>query len=279
MRYSIQEALDYAIKALKIKDRPRLEAEILLSFVLGVERVFLHVHTEKLLHQEEFKKFQALILRAQNHEPIEYLTQRVSFYGYEWEISQGVLIPRPETELLIEYAGEIIKHQGIKRVFEFGVGSGVISIMLALLHPQIVIQASEINPLAIELTRKNIQRFLALDPTLSHRIMLIQGDVLKKSCDVGHFDLLVSNPPYIASSYPLPPNVAYEPKEALFGGEEGDEILSALVDFAKEQGFSWMVCEMGFDQKKIMLDRLNGCESVSFYQDLSGLDRGFSAKL
>lgn len=279
MRYSIQEALSYGFKALWMRDRPRLEAEILLSFILGVDRVFLHTYPHRLLSEEEFREFQALILRAQKHEPIEYLTQKVSFYGHDWEICQGVLIPRPETEILIEHTGEIIKHHGIKRVFEFGVGSGVISIMLALLCPQILIKASDINPLAIELTQKNIKRFLPLDSTLLDRIVLIQSDVLKERGEVENFDLLVSNPPYIASSYQLPLNVEHEPKNALFGGEEGDEILCALVDLAREKSIAWIACEMGFDQKKNMLAKLDGCKSVSFYQDLSGLDRGFSAKL
>lgn len=281
MRCSIKEALSDATRALYMRDRRRLEAEILLCFVLEIDRVFLHTHQDKMLSQEELERFQALILRAKNYEPIEYLTRSVSFYGYEWEIYQGVLIPRPETEILIESVAKIIQDYEIKKIFEFGVGSGVISITLALLCPHILITASDINPLAIELTKKNIKRFLSLDPTLPDRIHLVQSDVLKENGEFENFDLLVSNPPYIASSYKLPPNVEYEPKNALFGGREGDEILRALIDFAKRKSIPWIACEMGFDQKNKMLNKLEECKCkrMSFYKDLSGLDRGFIAEL
>lgn len=281
MKCSIKETLSNATRILYMRDRPRLEAEILLCFVLGVDRVFLHTYHDKILSQEEIERFQALILRAKNNEPIEYLTRNVSFYGYEWQIDQGVLIPRPETEILIESVAKIIQDHGIKKIFEFGIGSGVISITLALLYPHILITASDINPLAIELTKKNIKRFLSLDPTLSDRIHLIQGDVLKENSEFENFDLLVSNPPYIACSYKLPPNVEYEPKDALFGGKEGDEILRALIDFAKRKSIPWIACEMGFDQKNKMLNKLkeSKCKKMSFYTDLSGLDRGFIAEL
>lgn len=279
MRYSIQDALNDALGILKTRDRPRLEAEILLSFVLGVDRVFLHTHSTRMLDEQQWMEFEALILRLQNHEPIEYLIKKVGFYGYEWEICKGVLIPRPETELLVEYVTKMIQAYDIKYVFEFGVGSGVISIMLALLHPHLLILASDINPLAIELTRKNIDRFLSLDETLRDRIDLIQSNVLQEKPDLKGFDLLISNPPYIALSYPLPLNVQYEPKEALFGGENGEEILCALIDLAKQQSFSWIACEMGFDQKSKIFNKLRDCKNLEFYRDLSGLDRGFIAKL
>lgn len=279
MRYSIKEALDYAFKTLCVRERARLEAEILLSFVLGVDRVFLHANPFKMLSQGEFEEFQRLVLRAQAHEPIEYLTGKVGFYGYEWEISKGVLIPRPETEILVECAGEIIRRHGVRRVFEFGVGSGVISIMLALLHPQIIIQASDINPLAIELTQKNIERFSSFDSSLSGRIDLVCVDILKEGLFSQDYDLLVSNPPYISSSFQLPLNVEYEPKNALFGGERGDEILCALIDLAREYRIPYMACEMGSLQRESMLEKLEGCKEVNFYRDLSGLDRGFSVEL
>ena len=279
MSYSIKEALRYALNMLPTQ-RPQLESEILLAHILGVERIVLHIHPERILTSDEFERFSQAIFRAKNHEPIEYITQKVSFYDWEFEIFQGVLIPRPETEILVEKCDELIKKNGIKDVFEFGVGSGIISISLALLNPEVRIIASDINPLALQLTQKNIVLLSKFDSTLSQRIRFYHGDVLDNNAffQNNHFELWVSNPPYIANDYSLPKNVAYEPKEALFGGERGDEILKKTICKAKEFYISYLACEMGWDQKESMIKELKDFREVEFYQDLYGLDRGFVAK-
>lgn len=280
MNFSIQEAVEYGSKLLS-SPRPRLESEILLSSVLGVDRITLHTQAHKSLTSSEFEKFCTLLNRARENEPIEYLVGRVSFYEWEFEISQGVLIPRPETEILVSKCDELIKKEGIERVFELGVGSGIISISLALLNSSISIIASDINPLALSLTQKNVQKFTSLDKSLSERITLIERDVLKSDefFSSHSFELWVSNPPYIANDYILPPNVAYEPKEALFGGEVGDEVLQKIISFTKAYQIPYLACEMGWDQRLKLQDVLKGFREVEFYQDLSGLDRGFVAKL
>lgn len=280
MNFSIQEAVEYGSKLLS-SPRPRLESEILLSSVLGVDRITLHTQAYKSLTSSEFEKFCTLLNRARENEPIEYLVGKVSFYEWEFEISQGVLIPRPETEILVSKCDELIKQEGIERVFELGVGSGIISISLALLNPSISIIASDINPLALSLTQKNIQKFTSLDESLSERITLLERDVLKGDEFFGShsFELWVSNPPYIANDYILPPNVAYEPKEALFGGEVGDEVLQKIISFTKAHQIPYLACEMGWDQRLKLQEVLKGFREVEFYQDLSGLDRGFVAKL
>lgn len=279
MSFSIQEALDYATKALS-SPRPRLEGEILLSFVLGVNRIYLHIHSKQILSPSELECFMQVLDRAKEGEPIEYITQKVSFYDWEFEIAQGVLIPRPETEILVQKCDELIKERGIKKVFELGVGSGIISISLALLNPNLEIISSDINPQALSLAQKNIQKLSSVDASLSERIALFQGDVLKSDefFLTHRFGLWVSNPPYIANDYILPKNVSFEPKEALFGGERGDEILQKIIEKAKTHSIPYLACEMGWDQKKVMAEALSGFDEVEFYQDLSGLDRGFVAK-
>lgn len=280
MNFSIQEVVEYGSKLLS-SPRPRLESEILLSSVLGVDRITLHTQAHKKLTSSEFERFFTLLNRAKENEPIEYLAGKVSFYEWEFEISQGVLIPRPETEILVSKCDELIKKEGIERVFELGVGSGIISISLALLNPSISIIASDINPLALSLTQKNIQKFTSIDESLSERIALIERDVLKSDefFSSHSFELWVSNPPYIANDYILPPNVAYEPKEALFGGEVGDEVLQKIISFTKAYQIPYLACEMGWDQRLKLQEVLKGFREVEFYQDLSGLDRGFVAKL
>lgn len=279
MSYSIKEALKYAFSVLQTH-RPQLEGEILLCYILGVQRIDLHMHSERVLTPSEFERFHQLILRANNHEPIEYITQKVSFYDWEFEISHGVLIPRPETEILVEKCDELIKKERIKNIFELGVGSGIISISLALLNPSVIITASDINPLALKLTQKNIYSFSKFNPSLSNRINLYYGDVLQEKTffDAEHFDLWVSNPPYIANDYILPKNVAYEPKEALFAGERGDEILKKIIHLASKYRIPYLACEMGWDQKESIAQELKDFKEIEFYKDLSGLNRGFIAK-
>ncbi|MCE3047442.1 N5-glutamine methyltransferase family protein [Helicobacter kayseriensis] len=279
---AIRDALAFGVQELAQLDRPRLKSEILLAYILGVERTYLHAFSEKELQKEDFEKFQAKIARAKSHMPIEYLTERVGFYGYVWNIKEGVLIPRPETEILIEKASELIQKHHIKYVFEFGMGSGIIGITLALLHPEIEVVGSDINPLALQVSQINLDFFCKnYDKTLENRVKFARTNILE---DVGllhckTFDLLVSNPPYIGLDYSLPPNVRYEPKEALFGGEGGEEILYALVDRVCECSIPFMVCEMGYDQRAKMQKKLQDKFSFEFYQDLSGLDRGFLATL
>ncbi|WP_034584101.1 HemK/PrmC family methyltransferase [Helicobacter pametensis] len=278
MKHRISDALKVGVEKLSNKERPRLEAEILLAFILGVERIYLHTHCDEFLKDWMIQDFVSKLERLQQDEPIEYLIGSVSFYGYRWRIQQGVLIPRPETEILIERASLWIEQYKINRVFELGVGSGVISIMLALLHPNLEIIGSDINPRAISLSQVNLEDFAQnYDQTLKNRVKFHQIDVLSnRDFFLGEsFDLLISNPPYIANHFPLPANVQYEPKDALFGGDGGEEMLYALVDLAQEMRIPYLACEMGYDQREKMSKKLKDSQYLEFYQDLSGLDRGF----
>lgn len=279
MSFSIQEALDFGAKTLATI-RSRLESEILLAHILQSNRIYLHTHSKCILKSSKFEDFKRLVNEAKEGKPIEYLTQKVSFYDWEFEICEGVLIPRPETEILVDKCDELIKQRGVKHIFELGVGSGIISISLALLNPEIQIIASDINPLALALTQKNIQKFCLLDESLKDRIILFEGDVLQSDeFFLSHsLELWVSNPPYIANDYILPKNVSYEPKEALFGGERGDEILQKILQKSKEHQIPYLACEMGWDQKQFIKESAKDFADLEFYQDLSGLDRGFVAK-
>lgn len=276
----IVDALEYGVGKLYNKERPRLESELLLSYVLNVERIYLHLHFDQEVQAKDFESFASLIKRAERDEPLEYLVGKVGFYGYEWEICRGVLIPRPETEILVQKADELIKSKKISKVFELGVGSGVISITLALLNPHLQILASDINPKALELTQRNLQNFSAFDKTLPHRLCLLHENVLENETvfQKQSFELLISNPPYISNSYKLPANVAYEPKEALFGGEGGEEILCALVKLGEKYRIPFLACEMGSDQREKMQTQLKHFEEIEFYQDFAALDRGFICK-
>ncbi len=261
----IDEALKRAKEQLKeVSERPLFEAELLLAYALGKDRVYLHTHPEA----EVPWHFWGLVQRRAAYEPLEYITGRVSFFGQEFLIEPGVLIPRPETERLIEELAPWLR--GDERVVEIGVGSGVISTILKLKFPNLHIVATDINPKAMALAKKNFRRFGV--------------DVEVRFADldegVGECDVIVSNPPYIAKEFPLPPNVAkYEPKEALFGGERGDELLERIIGRFLRSSAKILACEMGFDQKEAIQRHFGDFDGkLVFYKDLAGLDRGFIAR-
>ena len=267
---TIKKAIYWAIARLKEScQRPRFEAELLLSYHLKKDRTYLHAFDNKEI--PNIDKFKKLIERRANHEPYEYIVGGASFYDIELQIEQGVLIPRPETEILIDLVAEIIKKENITSIAEIGVGSGAISIILARKFPNLTIIATDISATPIEVATQNIKKF-----KLENRVKVIKSNLLDEvKTDI---ELVVSNPPYIANDFKLEPNVGkYEPKEALFGGAIGDELLKQIVLDVKSRGIKYLACEMGYDQKEPMelFFRENRIESYSFYQDLAGLDRGF----
>ena len=266
---TIESALREAARRLaRISERPRLEAEILMAHRLGKGRIWLHAHSDERLPEPE--AYEALVTRRERGEPVEYITGRVSFYDMELEVGEGVLIPRPETELLVEMAASIIEKEKIPAVCEIGVGSGAVTIALARRFPDLKIVATDISDKALACARQNVRRF-----GLEERVSLVQSDLMSALGEVP--PMVVSNPPYIARDYLLPQPVRYEPREALIGGERGDEILLRIVDEAQERGVGHLVCEMGYDQREAILAhcRARSLPDPRFYRDLAGLDRGF----
>ncbi len=270
----IEEALDWTKEALCAScERPRFEAELLMAYHLGVDRAQLILRASDILPDP--KRFEALVKRRAAHEPYEYIVGEASFYDISLYVAPGVLIPRPETELLVDEAARIIDKEGITHIAEVGIGSGAISIVLARKFPQLHIEATDISETALGTARHNIARF-----GLEDRIRVRQGDLLEGvSKDV---QLVVSNPPYIAEDFPLASNVRdYEPAEALYGGKEGDEVLRRLIRQSKKREIPFLVCEMGYDQKASIaaFAEENGIVEVTFYRDLAGWDRGFVMRL
>ncbi|WP_299548525.1 HemK/PrmC family methyltransferase [uncultured Helicobacter sp.] len=277
---TIKDLLDIGVKILQENAilRPRLEAEILLGFVLGRKRVELHVNFYQNVESFFAESYFRLIKRRSNHEPIEYLIEKVSFYGEELYISYGALIPRPETEILVEKALEFIVDKNCKNIAEIGVGSGAISVLLAHLSKGIKkdsnlsFHASDISPEALFNAYVNKIKFKAENLTLHH------SSYLDFNLKLGvNFDFLVSNPPYIKKGEVLPKSLSYEPQNALFGGDRGDEILLNIINLAWENQIPYLLCEMGYDQKESIQRYLKMIphKSVEFYKDLAGLDRGF----
>ena len=240
---------------------PARVAKALLMRYLGVkiEWIFLNLNREL----EDADGYFALAKRFANHEPLEYITGEAGFYGLSFNVKKGVLIPRPETEILVEKSLEILLNlparNGPPLVAEIGAGSGIISICLAL-NSNAKIIASDISDDALNLARENAAKFGVED-----RIEFVKCAYLDQI--YGQFDLLVSNPPYIAQDYGLDKFVL------------NDEILKNIILVAKNRSVKYLACEMGYDQRESMQNALkfNGFEA-EFYKDLAGFDRGFVAR-
>lgn len=269
---TIKQAITWARELLTQScDRPLFEAELLMAYHLKKERIYLATNEDKEL--EDITEYQELIKRRASSEPYEYITNRVSFYDIELFVTHGVLIPRPETEILIDEVSKIITENNISNIAEIGVGSGAISIILARKFPNLKIIATDISADALAIAKKNIKKF-----NLEDQITLVQTNLLDGINE--DFELIVSNPPYIANDILLESNVQdYEPHNALFGGIVGDELLKEIITLAKQKKVKFLACEMGYDQKKSMeLFLINsGVQLHHFYGDLAGLDRGFVA--
>ena len=266
----LHEELTEALRG--IVESPRREAELLLMAYFGKDQLYFITHQDDLIDESDPKLREWMRKRMQNV-PLEYLTNRVSFYSREFYVDEGSLIPRPETEHLIDEVLKRVDPESEMTVVEVGVGSGIISILLALHLPNARFIAVDISPRALAVARRNIDSF-----GLDGRIELREGDLL--SCINEPIDLLVSNPPYIAHDASLESNLSYEPQNALFGGEIGDEIIRALLDEVYNRRIPLFACEMGYDQRLKVQEYLKSfaVQSLEFYTDLAGFDRGFIVK-
>jgi release factor glutamine methyltransferase len=255
-----------------VVESPRREAELLLMAYFQKDQLYFITRQEDEIDDQAPQLLEWIEKRSCNV-PLEYLTNRVSFYSREFYIDEGALIPRPETEHLIDEVLARVSADEAISVVEVGVGSGIISILLALHLPNARFIAVDISPRALAVARRNIEAF-----GLSDRIELREGDLLNVIDE--KIDLLVSNPPYIAQDAPLESNLSYEPQNALFGGEIGDEIIRRLLDEVYNRRIPLFVCEMGYDQRLKVQEYLRrfAVKSLDFYTDLASFDRGFVLK-
>ena len=254
-------------------ERASREAQLLLMAHLNVDELWLITHQSEVV--QDVDKLLSWVKRREKNEPFEYITNSVSFYSEEFFIKEGALIPRPETEILID---EVIKNVEDKvsaiTFVEVGIGSGIISIMLARHFLNAKFIAVDISQDALDIAKVNIEKF-----GLENRIELRLGSLLEPISE--NIDYLVSNPPYIADAEVLESNLDYEPQNALFGGEIGDEIIQKLLDEVLKQKIRFFSCEMGYDQKDKIQAYLKDekINSLEFYKDLSDFDRGFTLKV
>ncbi len=271
---TIKDTIRKYTNALKLVTHiPAKEVEILMLHLLEKNTIWLHLN-----YNEEFtkeKELELLVKKRATNYPIEYIINKASFYGEMFIVKPGVLIPRPETEILVENALEILKDKKETiKVLEIGTGSGIISVMLAMLIENIKIIAVDINEKAIELAKEN-----AIKHGVENKIEFRLSNLYENINEDDIF-MTISNPPYIANDYKLPINVKFEPSNALFGGNIGDELLKDIIKDTNTKKIPYLLCEMGYDQKTPLENYFKefSLKSYSFYKDYEKFDRGFTLK-
>ncbi|HEY3488158.1 MAG TPA: peptide chain release factor N(5)-glutamine methyltransferase [Gammaproteobacteria bacterium] len=271
---SIKQLLDASIGQLTASPSARLDAEVLLAHVLEQPRSFLHARPEEELSATQHRQFAALLQRRVQGEPIAYLIGRQEFWSLPLQVNAHTLIPRPETELLVATTLELalrLQHKPVTAI-DLGTGSGCIALALAHECPEWRITAVDRSHQALQIAQANA-RELRIDNVEWH-----VSDWFK-NVKTESFDLIISNPPYIETNDPhlQRGDVRFEPQQALIGGDNGLEAITAIATQARNRmhAGSYLLLEIGHDQAdkvKPLLSAL-GYSDIEFRKDLSGIDR------
>lgn len=249
---------------------PRRDAGLLLAHVLGCDQTALLTHPERLLSLAESNQFDRLVERRLASEPMQYLTGEQEFFGLSFAVSPAVLIPRPETEHLVEAVLERFERNEEVRIVDVGTGSGAIAVSLAHAMPRSRVTAVDLLPAALDVARRNAERHGVID-----RLILLPSDLLVE-VDGTDFDAVVANPPYIAEEEVLEPQVAnYEPRSALYAGPTGLEIYERLIPQAARvlKAGGWLMLEIGYGQSSAVQNLMLGWAGVTLVNDLQGIPR------
>jgi len=261
------------------RDRAQKDAELLLLHVLGQSRAWLLAHPGDTVSESACAHYSELLERRYRGEPIQYIVGETEFYGLPFRVAPDVLIPRPETEHVVEKAIALARALPRPRIADVGTGSGAIAVSLAHHLPDAQITAIDLSPNALVIAKENTARNKVRD-----RVRFIEGDLLAPVA-TEQFDLVVSNPPYVASSDrdTLAIEVRdFEPPMALFAGNDGLDADRRLIPAARgvlvPGGF--IVLEIGFSQEEPVgaLLRAHGFDSIVFTPDLQGIPRVASAR-
>lgn len=249
------------------------DAALLLMNMLGISRATLIAHPEYTLTLEQQASYQRLLERRLTFEPIQYILGVQEFFGLTLRVTPAVLIPRPETEILVEAVLDRVSPGTSLRIADVGTGSGAIAIALAAALPQASVTAVDLSKDALAIARQNVEAHLLAD-----RIRLLSSDLLTALLGEAPFDIIVSNPPYVseADRPTLHPQVRdYEPSQALFAGPLGVEIYRRLIPQARTllQPGGLLALEIGYSQRDSLAALLVDWDGVAFIPDLQHVHR------
>jgi release factor glutamine methyltransferase len=273
-RWTVLEVIRWTVARFTERDlaTPRLDAELLVAHALGLPRVQLYVQFDRPLVPDELAALRALIKRRQGGESVAYLVGKKEFWGLDFTVDARVLVPRPDTETLIEEARERLAGGESVRLADVGTGSGAIALTLAKLFPQAAVFASDLSTGALEVARANAER-------LGLAVTFAEGDLAAPLAADAPFSLIAANLPYIASSEmaTLPPEVKSEPALALDGGPDGLALVRRLVADAPAllAAGGALVLEIGAGQAGATAELLRaaGLADVRTRRDLGGVER------
>ena len=260
-------------------DSPRLDAELLLAHVLGVDRIALYTQYDRPLAADEIDRFRETVRRRAAREPVAYVVGSREFYSLDFAVDRRVLVPRPETELLVDTALERLDADADVRVADIGTGSGAIAVAVAHERPLARVVASDVAEAALEVAPGNAERHGVED-----RVRFVCGDLFEPFDGEPVFDAVLSNPPYIRSSElkALAPEVRdWEPKHALASGGSGLAVTERLIAGAPAHlaADGWLIFEVGTqaDEARGLLDAA-GWRDVESRKDLAGQERVLAAR-
>ena len=271
MPMNSKQLLQWAVT--ELGPEKQLEAELLLCHVLDTSRALLMAHNTDAVDEEKADQFRQLILRRKADEPLQYLLGTANFMGLELLVTPAVLIPRFDTERLVEKALQLVESLEAPAMLDVCTGSGAIALALQHDKPKAVVYAGDLSSEALAIAAQNNAR-------CGLSVQFRQGNLLEPFSDLrGRLDLLASNPPYITTQEmgELPGDVLQEPRLALWGGDDGlyfyRKITASAVDLLKPGG--WLIFEIGWTQgdavQKLLEDA--GFEKIELIKDWQGLDR------
>ena len=278
-----------------------MNAEVLLMFVLGTDRAYLYAHPERELNPEDETRYNAVLAQRATGMPSQYITGHQEFWGLDFVVSPAVLIPRPETEHLVEAVVELARGMPHPKLIDVGTGSGCVALALAHELKEAEVYAVDLSADALEIARANAVRL-----QLDDRVHFLQCDVLtpvrksdgavipsedlgpsRGTClsDPRDFDFVVSNPPYVAfrEADKVQKSVfEFEPRIAVFAGEHGLDVISPLVDQAHDalKPGGWLALEIGYSMRDAVLNLLSPTlwDDIRVTPDLQGIPRVVAAK-
>jgi release factor glutamine methyltransferase len=256
-------------------ESPRLDAELLLCEVLHCDRSYLYAHPETCLAREQLASYGALTARRKAGEPIAYIRGFKDFWSLRIRVTPAVLIPRPETELLVELALKAFPQNQSIKVVDLGTGSGAIALAIATERPSWEVHASDTSAAALKVALQNARRMNA------HNTTFVVGDWLQPLAGQ-RYDLILSNPPYVEEGNQNASNLFLEPRSALMSGRDGMDDLNLIIEAARDhlRPEGWLMLEHGRAQGSAvrhLLKRL-GYTDVATHLDLAGLERATSSR-
>ena len=245
---------------------PRLDAELLLAQALGLRRLDLYLQFDRPLRDADLAPYRELIARRGRGEPVAYLVGRREFMKLDFEVTRDVLVPNPDTEVLVQRAVSWARERGGPvRVADVGTGSGCIAVAVATYVPDATVWASDDDPAAVAVAERNVAAH-----GLGERVTVLRGDLVEPLPD--RIDLLCANLPYVAEGTPLPPEVLAQPAHALFAPERGAALVRRLLGAAPARlaPGGVLLAEIDESLREALLGGLEGYAGHRFHRDLGG---------